>query len=322
MSKKILAVYNACGISGKENSENYINSIKLILSQKFESFDVVFSSCLNNQSSRNNVRNYFGNSIKYNFINEALPVNVTFNHSVEKNIQNNGKYEGYLYIDSGTSFTKEDLFQSLYERLKVGKYGMVSAHSSNDTEFFNGLGVGRFNGDDKYAREILFKNGDYIVPVGKAFATHTNLISEDLRSFYGKVYPDIFASHCTESTFSFLNAALKKQWILLKDFVIPHHISMDGQSSGFSPLKWAMSGNRLYDHPFKIKSILSRVQTSEAAKSGFGYEECNNILIHDKLQFDGNHLCINDNLKGFIKNNIFLKEEEFNYNSIKHEFIN
>ncbi len=322
MSKKILVVYNACGISKKENSENYINSIKLILSQKFDSFDVVFSSCLNSQDDRNRVRQHFGNLIKYNFIDDILPVNVTFNHSIESAVKHNGRYEGYLYVDSGTSFTQDNLLQSLYEKLKTGKYGMVSAHSSNDTEFFHGLGVGRFNGDDAYARKILFANGDYLVPIGKAFATHTNLISENLRSFYGKVYPDIFASHCTESTFSFLNAALKKQWVLLKDFIIPHHISMDGQSSGFSPLKWRMLGKKLYDHPFKIQSILSRVLTPDAAKSGFGYEECNNILIHDKTQFDENYFCVNDLLKDFIKHNLFLKREEFNYDNIQNEFIN
>ena len=49
--KKILAVYNTCGISGRENLEDYISSIELILDQDFDSFDLVISSCLNEKAT-------------------------------------------------------------------------------------------------------------------------------------------------------------------------------------------------------------------------------------------------------------------------------
>lgn len=322
MSKKILVVYNTCGISERENTDFYIENIQYILDQNFSEFDVCLSSCLNRDEHRKKIRDRFGNSIKYNFINEKHPVNVTFNYSIDRCIESNGIYEGYFYLDSGTRLVQKNLLLELYKKLITKKYGMISPQPSNDTEYFNGLGIGRYDKDDDYARQILFKNGDYLVPVGKAFATHTNLISEELRSFYGKVYPDIFSSHCTESTFSFINAALGKQWILLKDFIMPHEISMDGQSSGFSPLNWRIAGGRLYDHPYKINSILSRLCTSEAYSCGFGYEECNNIFMHDPLQFDENYLCKNDNLKFFIKDNLFLKPSELDYTTINHEFIN
>jgi hypothetical protein len=195
---------------------------------------------------------------------------------------------------------------------------MITPQPENDTEYFNGLGVGRHQGDDTHAREILFKDGDYLIPVGKGMGTHTNLVSNELRQFYGNVYPDIFAGHCTESTFSFMNAALKKQWILLKDYILSHEISMDGQSSGFSTHDWIRStGRPTYDHPYLIDSILWRALKPEAAVAGFGYEECRGILIHDPSQFDSSHRCINEDLKDYIRDNLFLKPAELDYDSIK-----
>lgn len=321
MSKKILVVYNTCGISGRENSSSYIDSIKAILDQDFDSFDVVVSSCLNSELTKNNLLNEYKGKVKFNFINEKHPVNVTFNHSIMKSIEHNGEYKSYMYVDSGTTFLP-GLLSCLYDRMKTGKYGMVTAQPANDTEYFAGLGIGRYRGDDDYAREIMFKDGDYIIPIGKGMGTHTNMISNDIRSFYGKVYPDIFAGHCTESTFSFINSAIKKQWLLVKDFILPHNISMDGQSSGFSPLKWLSETHRPpYDHPYKIDSILARVMTVRAIECGFGYEECKNILVHDPNQFDDNYHCINEDLKEFIKDTLFLKKEELDYEQINSEYI-
>ena len=319
--KKILAVYNICGISGKENTIHYIESIESILSQNFNSFDLVISSCLSKPDTIKNLHNEFQGKIFINNVLEKHPVNVTFNHSINTCINRFGEYDGYLYIDSGSNFPNKNLFSDLYSYLVTRKYGMITPQPENDTEYFNGLGVGRFDKDDDYAREILFKDGNYIIPVGKAMGTHTNLISNELVSFYGKAYPDIFASHCTESTFSFLNAALRKNWILLKDYIIPHKISLDGQSSGFSPYDWTRLGRPTYDHPYKNSSILNRIVTKEAFECGFGYEECRRLFMHDPSHFDANNHCKNENLKSFIKKNLFLSKEELDYEKITNEFL-
>ena len=319
--KKILAVYNTCGISGRENLEDYISSIELILDQDFDSFDLIVSSCLNEKATIDSLLDKFSGKIFVNFVKECHPVNVTFNHAVRRYIDKFGPCGSYLYVDSGTSFPQKTLFKDLNSYLETGKYGMITPQPENDTEYYNGLGVGRHDKDDEYAREILFKEGDYIIPIGKGMGTHTNLISEDLRSFYGNVYPDIFASHCTESTFSFLNAALKKNWILLKDYILPHKISLDGQSSGFSPGLWQVTGRPTYDHPYIIDSILERLVTEESKACGFGYEECRGIMRHDSSQYDENYHSTNEDLKEFLKNKLFLKKEELDYEEIEHEFF-
>ena len=324
MIDKILVVYNTCGIAPKENSESYKVSIQSLLDQDGEYCDVVMSSCLNTGHTRGTIQRFFGNKIKYNFVDEIHPVNVTFNHAVNNVIKHNDEYSGYMYMDSGSClYPHRDLMQSLYKYLKTGKYGMITPQPSSDTEYYEGLGIGEFRGDDEAARKIIFKDGDYIIPVGKACAPHINVISNELRSFYGRVYPDIFASHCTESTFSFVNAALCKQWILLKDFVVSHQVSMDGQSSGFHPGEWVAKTRRpTFDHPYRIPSVVSRLCTEEAKSCGFGYEECRNIFMHDDFHFDENYHCNNDKLKHFIKEALFLSEGELNYEKIKHEYIN
>ena len=85
--RKILVVYNTCGISGKDNSASYIRSMNNILEQKFSGFDLVMSSCLNHQDTRHAVMEAIGSAAKYNFIYERHPVNVTFNHTVKKVIE-------------------------------------------------------------------------------------------------------------------------------------------------------------------------------------------------------------------------------------------
>ena len=320
MIDKILVVYNTCGIA-KENSGSYKESLQSLLDQDGEYCDIVMSSCLNNEDTRGSIQRFFGNKIKYNFVDEIHPVNVTFNHAVNNVIKHNDEYSGYMFMDSGSCLhPHRNLMQSLYKYLKTGKYGMITPQSDADTEYHMGIGLGI---DDESARELMFKEGNFFVPIGKASAAHVNVTSNEMRSFYGRVYPDIFAGHCTESTFSFLNGALSKQWVLLKDFIVHHEVSMDGPSSGFSPGKWMAETRRpTFDHPYKIPSIISRLCTEEARSCGFGYEECRNVFMHDDSHFDENYHCKNNKLKYFLKESLFLSKEELDYDKIKHEYIN
>lgn len=317
---KILLVYNTCGIN-RDNTEKYISSIDSILHQVYKNnikIDLCYSGCLNRQRTKEIIKNKYKDIISFNFIEECHPVNVTFNLSVMKMIECFGRYDAYFYIDSGSIFKNNTDIQSCINHYS-SEYGMITPQPSKDTEYYAGLGVGRYRGDDEYARQILFKEGNYIIPIGKGMATHVNMISDTLVSFYGKVYPDIFAGHCTESTFSFLNAALGSKWLLLKDVIIEQNVGMDGQSSGFDTMKWVMSGGKTYDHPYKIPSILNRIVTNEARLLGMGYEECNNIMIHDKNCYKDN-ICKNQYLKYWIRDHLFLTTNELNYDKIQCEF--
>ena len=155
---KILVVYNTCGIKPNENSESYINSLNSILDQDTDKFDVVMSSCLNNDYTRQEVKSFFGNRIKYNFINEVHPVNVTFNHSVDTVVKYNDEYKGLYVCRFGKFFFILIKMLSLpfREYLDTNKYGMITPQPSNDTEYFAGLGFGKYEEDNDVATRKNF----------------------------------------------------------------------------------------------------------------------------------------------------------------------
>ena len=75
-----------------------------ILEQEDVDQHVVMSSCLNSMECLKEVYATFGKKISYNYIAEALPVNVTFNKTVQECIKKFGKFDGYLYVASDVSF--------------------------------------------------------------------------------------------------------------------------------------------------------------------------------------------------------------------------
>jgi hypothetical protein len=44
-------------------------------------------------------------------------------------------------------------------------------------------------------------------------------------------------------------------------------------------------------------------------------------MRHDSSQYDENYHSTNEDLKEFLKNNLFLKKEELDYEEIEHEFF-
>jgi len=311
---KLLVVYNTCGISGRDNTAAYANSIQKILEQKFENGKIVISSCLNSPALMQPLMKATrGKGIDYNLIKEKLPVNVTFNHSVKKCREIYGDFEGYLYIDSGCSFTKAGDLQKLYDMFKSGPYAMASTRTTTDT------GIGNWFGKED---EEVFQDGDLVVPVGKAINLHTQIFSHDLIEAYGHAIPDIFASYCTESTFSFLCAAIKKNWVMSKDVIVDHLWGMDGASSGFNPNGIIAHVMDPWKHLFRSpKPMEEIIKDPVGIKAGFGYEEVCDVLMHDESQFDSDGFCLNEDLEPFIKNNLFLKNDMLDYNTIDHTYV-
>lgn len=315
---KILAVYNTCGLSGRNNVSYYIEALNSILNQQFEGVKIVISDCCSHPYIRNELQNTFRSQINYNFIDDVVPVNVTFNHTVLKSIQEFGEFEGYLYVDSGVKFTNNNQLAQLYNILKSGPYGMVSARVDEDSGTFVNFGLGEYEGDQSQEHK-LFKQGNLIIPVGKAVNLHCQIFSNDIQQYYGKCFTDIFASWCSESVFSFVCAAIQKKWIVVKDVIMHHQQGVDGQSSGFNPQVWKLHGNKNIDHPFCIPSIIQVMK--EGRPYGLGYEECQNIIMHDKTQYDQEGYCVNEKLKQYIKEKLFLQPSQFDYQTILHTWI-
>jgi len=317
-TNKLLVVYNTCGLSGRDNSEYYVAALNTILAQKINGMKIVMSDCGGHSIVRNKIVQQFGNNISYNFINEILPIATTFNHSVLEGVKEFGQFDSYLYVDSGVYFTNTDQLSTLYNLLNDGPHGIVSSRVNDDSGVFVNFGLGEHEGDQSQEYK-LFERGDFTIPVGKAINCHVTLWSNKLLQHYKRLQPDIFAGWCGESTWSFICAAVKQKWVISKDVIVNHNQGVDGQSSGFNPQVWKMQGNKNIDHPFLVSSVIDIMKNGQ--KHGLGYEEAQNVVMHDPTQYDDNGYCTNDQLKEYIRDNLFLSTSLLDYDRIKHTWI-
>lgn len=308
---KILSVYNTCGLNKNENVDYYVSALDSFLEQDLPDCDVVISSCMATEETKNLLIAAYKGRISFCFTDEILPVNVTFNHAVKETVKRYGKYDGYLYIDSGVHFKSQPyIISKLYEVFKSGPYAMVSVLSDTDMGFnLWGGQIGR-----RLQTESVVD-----IPVGAAVNLHAQIFSNSLLEAYDGLMPTCFASYCTESVFSFLCAAINEKLVLYKDVMVHHNTGMDGQCAGFSVEEWKAKGNDTSDHPFRIPSIIEMMK--EGHKYGMGYEECHGVLMHDAMQFDENGYCRNNKLKKFIKERVFLSKELLDYDTINSTFI-
>ena len=87
---------------------------------------------------------------------------------------------------------------------------------------------------DSEAAQIIDEN--FAMPMGSSCNLHAQFFTHDIyESFKSKIIPDVFAAYCTESTFSFINASIKKNWAILKDIVLKHNKNVDVQKRVWAP---------------------------------------------------------------------------------------
>ena len=302
MKNSLLVVYNTCGLSGKENSEWYIKSVRSILAQDHENFHVVISSCCNTQLTRQRLEEEFGDEVSYCYLDAVVPVNISSNFAVIETVKAMGEFSGYVYVDSGMNFENQTgVLSKAHQELIENDYGLLSIQASNDNGFKAWLG---FDGP------IVDQN--FVIPPGRACNSHIHLFpNEFYKAYNGRLQPDIFVAYCTESTFSFFAAGIGKRWAILKDVIVHHDRGVDGATSGFdhtgprrNPANNLLCGLDMDD-------ILRR---PDAWTSGFGYEEISGVFVHNPDMYDdlGNHKNP-ELLRKFLNDTMFLRTEVFSY---------
>jgi hypothetical protein len=307
---RILVVYNTCGISGRDMTDWYLKCLETILNQKEIEFELVVSGCRLLPRTKHVLMNMNQGKISYNFIEDILPVNVTFNHTVRKCVEYFGNFNGYFYVDSGMKFISckkdrvaDEMIVAELGKLLTDEVGIVSAQADHDNGFEFGLHVNEIN-------------DNFIVPVGKACNAHTNIYSHKLyEAFNGKIVSDIFASTCSESVLSFLCAAANTHWVIHGDVVLPHNDHVDGRNAGFGGYG---RPNPHWEHTYGgYKTMTQIIHDPEAWASGFGYEECARVFMHNPGCYDGNRCLDPERLRKFILNNLYLP---LDYDTIVSDF--
>ena len=333
MSNRVLSVFNTCGISGRENVQHYVESIKGIVDQKFEGHQVALSSCKNSPQAIQHLKENLGDSITYNLIDDIVPVNVSFNHTVRKNVEHFGEFESYLYIDSGMTFfydsiLDQNVVSKLYSLHKEKNCAMTSGRVDRDSGIQRWLGIDHPDEMTKENRDQYRKLDSHIkIPIGKTVNLHIQLFDNSIYKFYDrKLMPDVFASFCSESIHSYICASLGKNFYLSKDVFLPHETSMDMACSGNRP-EWAKQkkGIENWQHTFALpypETINNILKNPEMWDSGCGYEILENVAPHNPDCYDENEKCKDpERLGNFILDNFYLKKWDFNYDDINSVFI-
>jgi hypothetical protein len=298
----LLVVFNTYGT--KDNHIHYSKCIQSILDCDLpKDTKIVVSSCNNSKLCREYLNSTFGDKILICEIDQNLPVNITFNLTVKRCVRMFGEFKNYLYIDSGVDFlSNQGAIKEAIEVMNCGKYAMLSFQVCNDNALYN---VGIHN------PPLLGRNHE--VPIGTACNGHAEIFSNDIfKRFNGLLMPDVFAAYCTESTFSFVSAAVGKKWVILKDYLLNHAKGVDGASScvpHFSPTYHNTWNNLLFG-----RNAEDFIHDQEAIDAGLGYEECNSIMIHDANAYTFDGLPKDpERLASVVEKYFYSTKNEFNY---------
>lgn len=311
MNDNFLVIFNTCEIR-RNNLLWYIDCIDNYLRQDYPNFKLVVSGCKITDATKAGLQKRFGNNIWYNFIDDVHTLNVTFNHTVNTIAKKVGGFDGYIYADSGMNPQDQThLLTEVNRRSQTKQYGMLTLQSSNDTGY-----EGWFGKSETYT----FTGEDFIVPVGKCCALHLQYFNDALLKYYGGLMPDVFKAFCTESTFSFMNAALKLKWAFIKDIVVWHNKAADGPVSGFASEHYGPV-NEPWNNLMWGLDAKNVIMTPEAKALGMGYEECANVFMHDPSLHDENGFALKDGLKNFIRDNLFVDKSIFDYDQIQNQLI-
>jgi hypothetical protein len=158
-----------------------------------------------------------------------------------------------------------------------------------------------------------------LLPPGWAVASHLSGYHPEIyKAFNDRLIPDIFAGHCSESTYGFLASAISRRWMLLNCPVVIHHPSMDGPNLGFDIDNHRGDyGYFLKERPRECVDILA---DPEFKASGMGYEECRSIAKHDPELYNKLGIVKDPKrLRDFILANFFVPVEF--YRNIKYDLI-
>ena len=318
---KALLVYNICGLGNKPPLDYYIKCLDSFLDQEFNNYRVLLSACKSDTNLLNSLYKKYRDKISYVSHNEVHTVNITFNKAVQEYVKEKGPAESYLFVDSGCSFYNPEIdtldktiLKNTYNTFKKYNNSIISLQTDSD-EALQTI-------DQKYKYQTPYVQvigNDLYVPLGNALNCHVTMFSHEMYEAYNsKLIPDVFRAFCTESTFRYLAAAIKTKWYVMKDQQVQHLKAIEGPSTGFahvSPQYKNTWNNLLYD-----RNALDFIKDTEFINSGIGYEECNNILPHNKAAYDENDIPLDsEGMKKLINKYFFLTKKELDYNKMNVE---
>lgn len=317
-NKNILLVFNICGIKF-DNIGMWMNHLEDIANQDYSNYKIAISGCKISNKSKQILTEFKNkhNNVVLNWIDEILPISITFNQTVQVCVKEFRPFDGYFYVASDVKFGND--------REVITK--MVTAHFENNAAITSAMVDNDHGVDGIYydcwnqVNEIL-NTDHFCINLGRGANMHAMIFDHSIyETFNNRIIPDIFASHHIENTFIYIAAALSKKFIIHRKDVMLGHIGFaDGHAVGFmDEIKW---DHRIaWKHLFRSKiSAEERLLNDEAKECGFGYG--GTLLLPNEKMYDEdeNHLDP-PRLLNFLKTAIYLLEDEYNYNDINYTFV-
>lgn len=309
-----VVIYNICGISGREKLERYMESINHLLQQDLPGMRICVSSCRSTPATLKILKDHFGSRVSWCRTDELRTVNVTFNLAVKKMMEHFfARAEGYIYSDSGVICRDPRTLRGLVQEHQGNHNAMTAGAVDSDRGFdiwYPGL-----------SEEQIYQGHRLTLRPGKTVNLHLQIFSNKLGNAYGRLLPDIFASHCTESIFFYLCAALGMNFTDWREYRAEHAMGwdMDGGSSGFPQVEGKPNWQHLL--PEAPRSMLEILADPAMAQCGMGYEEWCGVKPHDPAKFDHNgHAIAQLRMRQFIEDNFFLPTDRLDYGKIQCEF--
>lgn len=316
---KLLIVFNTCGVSGLETLDYYKEALDSVYNQSFQDFDITVASCLHKEEERIALQKAYPELDIY-CINQPLPIHASFNHSIIETLRHRpNDYLGYMYLEAGVVFPRTDDIKILVETLQNNKdIGLIIPVSPHDNGLNQYFGINEGNNDISEIDKLFQGEDIYYFPPGMASNLHSAIYSRELFDYYGKLQPDVLASHCMESLLSCMCGAIKKKWAMTKKVMINHRKLNSIDSICFDPYTRRQTGAQPWEHGFMIDSVIERFLPG--IELGLCYEACAGIIPPDPDLWDG-YNAKDDRLAPFLKKALFLSEEELPHDSIKSHFM-
>ena len=208
---RILVIYNICGIKF-DNLEMWKNHLQDILNQEYPNLIVAVSGCIISNRSKVELEKLKEkyNNITFNWIEDKLPVNITFNHTAQTCTKQLGEFDGYLYIASDVKFGDD---------VKIIKKLTYLHQNSNSVMTYalvdNDHGLDGWYADVWDELDKMLETDHFCINIGRTANIHVILFDKIIyQTFNNKIIPDIFATHCTETTYSYIAAALNKKYVV------------------------------------------------------------------------------------------------------------
>lgn len=328
-NRRVLLIYNTCGLLFEPNTKRWIEEIGAVLEQKMPGLHVVHSDCGSKKEFRDEIKSHFNNKISYYHTPENLPLQQTCNHAVRKIIEAIGEFDSYCYVGAGIKFNNKYQLAKAYKLLKENDdFCKIDFHVIRDPSQPPAEEMHPPYGFYPYLNANISAKYYQILP-GQRVNNHVSLFSKEYcNAWDNRILPDAYAGNGAESIYAYLASSLNKKHVVMSYNYSPsvYHIpNMDGANQF---LEEAGIPHRSYIYDWSFRGAVDLDKLNEAGRDvGLAtdtpnFEPCAAQTPRPEFTKDGlpKTSTQRDKLFNLLQSSVFVEQSILNYDKISCEF--